>query len=176
MSKLARKPILQPAGVTFALDGNSLVISKGDVKKEFAIFPEVEVKQDNDKLYFSSADKISGKRYLGTIYSLVSNAVHDLAFSYSQTLVIQGTGFKSSIRNGLLMLSIGFSHDVAIAIPADVKVEIKDPTRIIVSGNNRIRVSAFANYIRSMKKPEPYKGKGISYENEAIRRKQGKKK
>ena len=108
--------------------------------------------------------------------TLVNNMVRGVSQGFSRILEINGVGYRASIDQDILTLQLGYSHDIKLAIPSDLEVKCTKPTEILVAGIDKQRVGQFASEIRKLRKPEPYKGKGIKYQEEFIRRKEGKKK
>ena len=134
----------------------------------------VQVVLDNGVSFKSCKEKDTGM--LGTSYVLIKNAMEDLSKGYVANLKMIGVGFKASVNGNFLRLYIGFSHDVVVAIPKSLSVSVEADVNIKVSGCNRAVVMQFARMVRDLKKPEPYKGKGIFLNDERIIRKEGKKK
>ena len=108
--------------------------------------------------------------------TLVNNMVKGVSEGFSKVLEINGVGYRASIDGDILTLQLGYSHDIKLAVPSDLEVKCTKPTEILVSGIDKQRVGQFASEIRRLRKPEPYKGKGVKYQEEIIRRKEGKKK
>ena len=110
------------------------------------------------------------------VRTLVNNMVKGVSEGFSKVLEINGVGYRASIDGDILTLQLGYSHDIKLAVPSDLEVKCTKPTEILVSGIDKQRVGQFASEIRRLRKPEPYKGKGVKYKEEIIRRKEGKKK
>ena len=112
----------------------------------------------------------------GTTRAIIANTIIGVTNGFTKTLELNGTGYRASVSGTKLKLELGYSHDIKLAIPDDLEVKCSKPTEILVSGIDKQRVGQFASEIRKLRKPEPYKGKGIKYQEEFIRRKEGKKK
>ena len=116
------------------------------------------------------------KSVWGMTRTIINNMVLGVSEGYNKNLEINGVGYRAAIDGNILTLQLGYSHDIKLAIPEDLEVKCVKPTEISISGINKQRVGQFASEIRRLRKPEPYKGKGIKYQEEVIRRKEGKKK
>ncbi|MBA8667758.1 50S ribosomal protein L6 [Holosporaceae bacterium 'Namur'] len=177
MSRVGKLPITIPGSVKVNLDHLTLDVSgpKGSLKRTFA--PEVSIKYNENQVRVAPIEDTSRARAMwGLTQRLISNMVKGVSEGFTQKLEISGVGFKASFSDSVLVLSLGFSHDIIYAIPKNIAVVCEKPTLISISGCDKELVGKIASEIRSLKKPEPYKGKGIKYENEKIRRKEGKKK
>ncbi len=181
MSRLAKNPIKLEKGVEVKLNGSEISV-KGSKGTLVANVPaEVKVTIIDGKVAFKPAnDDDSGetivKAKLGLIFALVKNMQIGVTEGFSKTLEIEGVGYKANAQGKSLKLNLGFSHDVDYPIPAGIEIKTPKPTEINISGIDKRLVGQVAAEIRSMKKPEPYKAKGIRYTGEYIRRKEGKKK
>lgn len=177
MSRLAKRPITIPPQTTVSVGVDGVVSvqgPKGTLTRRFR--PEVAIeKQSDDVLMVSPARPTRFARVLwGTYASHLRNMVQGVNQHYEKKLIIEGVGFKWDVSGNVLTLSVGFSHPVVLPVPEGITVAI-EKSELTVSGADKEAVGAFAADIRSRKKPEPYKGKGIRYSDEVIRRKQGKK-
>ena len=173
MSRVAKKPIIVPEKRTVAVEGVTVTVKGplGELARAFK--PGIEVKSEN------GAVMVTLKRpedYVvwGTTASHIKNMIKGVTDGFTKKLVIEGIGFKSDVKGSDLHLSLGFSHPVKVEIPAGLKVTA-DKNIITIEGVSTEAVGQFASKVRALKKPEPYKGKGIRYDDEVIRRKQGKK-
>lgn len=181
MSRIGKKPIAIPKGVEVNLSGETLQVkgSKGTLAKEFRKDITIEVKDDTIILAPKRNDKFS-RALWGTYASHISNMIEGVQNPYVKKLILEGVGFKSEVKpagvDGVkeLHLALGFSHPVVVDIPEGIEVEAQKNV-ITITGINKELVGSFSAQVRALKKPEPYKGKGFRYENEVIRRKQGKK-
>jgi large subunit ribosomal protein L6 len=181
MSRLARNPIKIESGVEVKINNGSISVkgSKGTLNAE--VPSEVKVTIAEGKVAFSPANENEKntrevKSKLGLIYALVRNMQEGVTKGYSKTLEIEGVGYKAASSGKSLKLNLGFSHDVEYPVPEGIEIKTPKPTEINISGIDKRLVGQVAAEIRGMKKPEPYKGKGIRYTGEYIRRKEGKKK
>lgn len=177
MSRLAKQPIVIPAGVTATLDNGTFSVKgpKGELTRVFKKGDINMVIEDNAVVVTPrTMDNVFVRSLLGTYASHVRNMLEGVTKGYEKKLILEGVGFKSAVAGNSLDLALGFSHPVKIEIPAGLTVTA-DKNIITVSGADKESVGSFSAYIRSLKKPEPYKGKGFRYDGEIIRRKQGKK-
>ena len=171
---MVKKQLKIIEGTKFDIKDGGIVVSGKLGNTEVDLNRLVEINIDNGLCFKSLEDKDSGM--LGTSYVLVKNAMSDLNTGVVAKLKMIGVGFKASVSGQFLRLYVGLSHDVFFAIPKDIKVVINNDTEITISGNNRGNVMQFARSVRDIKKPEPYKGKGIFLNDEKVVRKEGKKK
>jgi len=175
VSRIGKKPVEIPAGVTVTLDGNTLTVKgpKGQLTRSFR--DAVEIKHENDTLVVTRHNDQKESRALhGLSRSLIQNMVTGVSAGYSKTLDIVGVGYKVEAKEENLLLSLGYSHPIYFMPPDNIKLQVNTPTQIVISGFDKEAVGLVAAKIRSLKKPEPYKGKGIKYSNETLRRKAGK--
>ncbi|MBS0235956.1 MAG: 50S ribosomal protein L6 [Proteobacteria bacterium] len=178
MSRIGKLPVEVSAGVKVQLDGRVLSVSgpKGTLTREFV--PEVQLLVEGNTVVVKPSN--SGKRakaMWGLSRTLVVNMITGVSKGYSKTLEINGVGYKASlIDNTLLQLFLGYSHNIIYALPDGVTAELPKATTITLSGPDKELVGLVAAEIRQMRKPEPYKGKGVRYSDEYVRRKEGKKK
>ncbi len=175
MSRIGKKPIEIPEGVNVKIDGQKVTISgpKGELSRE--IRPEIKVELKEGKIYLSP--KRSGKNvkaFWGLSRALLFNMVEGVTKGFEKKLEIQGTGYKARVEGEDLILSVGFSHEVKISPPKDIKFSV-EKNIITVSGIDKEKVGQVAAKIRKVRPPNPYTGKGIRYLGEEIRKKEGKK-
>ncbi|MBI2041764.1 MAG: 50S ribosomal protein L6 [Candidatus Nealsonbacteria bacterium] len=175
MSRIGKKPILIPQGVEVKIDGHKVTVRgpKGEISKEFR--PEVDIVMEDNKI----AVKVRGESKLvkslwGLTRALIFNMVNGVVAGYEKKLEIEGVGFKANIEGDSLVLNMGFSHPVKVKGQEGIKFLVEKNV-ITVSGTDKGSVGQMAAKIRDVKPPEPYKGKGIRYQGEQIRRKLGKK-
>lgn len=174
MSRVGKLPIAIPSGVTITIDPSEITVagSKGTLK-QFTM-PDITVKQEGEELIVTRVNdepKIRAKH--GLMRALLNNMVTGVSQGFSKKLEINGVGYRVASQGADLKLNVGFSHDVMYKVPQGVTAEVQQNT-ITVSGIDRQQVGQVAAEIRALKKPEPYKGKGIKYEGERILRKSGK--
>ena len=175
MSRIGKRPVAVPAGVTVSIDGNSLVVKgpKGELSR--ALHPDMIVKQDGATLVVERpSDESAHKSLHGLTRTLVANMVEGVTAGFSKTLEITGVGYKAEIQPYGVKLSLGLSHQIEYKAPAGISITAPNPTTVVVAGTSKELVGQVAAEIRSFRKPEPYKGKGVRYAGEAIRRKAGK--
>lgn len=174
MSRVGKQPIALPNGVTITVDANEITVagSKGTLK-QFTM-PGITVKQEGSEVLVTrETDEAMHRAKHGLMRSLVNNMVVGVSTGFSKKLEINGVGYRVAAQGADLKLNLGFSHDVIYKMPAGVTAAIEG-TNITVSGIDKQQVGQVAAEIRALKKPEPYKGKGIKYEGERIIRKSGK--
>jgi len=174
MSRVGKQPIPVPSGVTITVDDAAITVngSKGSLK-QFTM-PGITVKQDGEELLVTRANdepKVRAKH--GLMRALLNNMVNGVSQGFSKKLEINGVGYRVALAGSDLKMNLGFSHDVIYKVPQGVTATVEQNT-ITISGIDRQQVGQVAAEIRSLKKPEPYKGKGIKYEGERIIRKSGK--
>ena len=176
MSRIGNKAISIPAGVTVTVnEGNNLVVKgpKGELTAKFNSELEISVEATQAEVKRPNDTKIM-KTMHGTTRALLNNMVVGVSEGFKKELQINGVGYRAQLQGNKLIVSAGYSHTVDMDIPADLKVELPKNTTIIISGIDKQKVGQFAAEIREIRKPEPYKGKGIKYSDEVIRRKEGK--
>ena len=175
MSRIGKRPIPVPAGVNVAIDGNS-VSAKGP-KGELArtLHPEIQVVMENGEIVVKRpSDEERHKALHGLSRTLVANMVEGVSKGFQKTLEISGVGYKAELKPYGVLLSLGFSHTIEYKTPAGVSLKTPNPTTVVVDGASKELVGQVAAEIRSFRKPEPYKGKGVKYQGEVVRRKAGK--
>ena len=177
MSRIGKHPVAVPDGVEVAIAGQSVTVKGklGELSRTLA--DEVEVSREGDLIWVKPRDDGRRARAMwGLSRSLVNNMVNGVSQGFTRSLEINGVGYRAAVDGDTLNLQLGYSHDIKVAIPGDITIVCERPTAIKVSGMDRQRVGQIAADIRSLRKPEPYKGKGIKYVDEYIFRKEGKKK
>ncbi len=177
MSRIGKHPVKVPAGVKVALEGQNLSVSGrlGELRRSLP--PEVQLSHEDGAI--TVRPRGEGKRaraMWGLSRTLVANMVNGVASGFTRKLVISGVGYRAALDGKILNLQLGYSHDIKYAIPDDIDVQCESPTAISITGADRQRVGQIAAELRAFRKPEPYKGKGIRYDDEVILRKEGKKK
>tara|TARA_A100001388_G_C28762874_1_gene498833 strand:+ start:245 stop:781 length:537 start_codon:yes stop_codon:yes gene_type:complete len=175
MSRIGKEPINFSANVDVSLNGNKINI-KGSKGESFYITPDcirVEVK-DNQIVVSREDDKKFSKAMFGTVRSLINNMIVGVTEGYKKNLIIEGVGYKAQLKGNEIVLSLGFSHDIVYKIPDGITVNIDSGTNISVEGIDKQLVGQVAARIRDYSPVEPYKGKGVRYANEQVRRKEGK--
>ncbi|MBI4054446.1 MAG: 50S ribosomal protein L6 [Candidatus Doudnabacteria bacterium] len=175
MSKLARKPIMLPAGVEAKVEGSKLVVAGVLGKQSLNVSALVQVSVGDAKITTAVKDRTDRRQRAlwGTTHSLIANMVKGVTEGYSKKLEVVGVGYRVSANKEKVTLQLGHSHPVELAIPAGLEVKV-EKNLITVSGIDKQLVGQFSALIRQQRKPEPYKGKGVKYSDEVIRRKAGK--
>ena len=177
MSRIGRLPVAIPAGVTVEVAENNVVTvkgPKGTLVKELA--PEMEIKVEGSTVtVVRPDDSIENKTLHGTTRANLNNMVEGVTNGFTKKLLIEGVGYRASLEGKTLVLAAGYSHLVKLPIPEGLEVKVPTPTEIHILGIDKQVVGQFAAEIRILRKPEPYKGKGIRYQGEYVRRKEGKK-
>jgi len=175
MSRIGKMPITVPAGVTVTIDGTSVTAKgpKGELSRTFR--PFVTIEQDGDTITVNRIDDSrDAKAQHGLVRTLVANMVEGVSTGFSKKLQLIGVGYRAALKGKDLEMQLGYSHPVLVKAPEGITFECPQPTEIIVSGPSKEQVGQVAADIRKWRKPEPYKGKGIRYEGEYVRRKLGK--
>ena len=175
MSRIGKAPITVPSGVTIALDGNSISVKgpKGELARTYSEL--ITIREDGDQLLVERADddRLARAQH-GLVRSLVQNMVTGVTTGFQKDLDIVGVGYRAQAKGSGLELSLGFSHQVIVDAPEGISFVVPQPTRIEVHGIDKQLVGQVAANIREWRKPEPYKGKGVRYVDEHVRRKAGK--
>jgi len=175
MSRIGKKPVAVPKGVTVTLSGNSVSVKgpKGELARTF--HPEMTLAMEGDTVTVSRpSDETRHKALHGLSRTLLANMVEGVTKGYNKTLEIQGVGYKAETKPFGLQLSLGFSHPVQYKAPAGIKFAVENNTVVKIEGADKEMVGQVAAELRNMRPPEPYKGKGIRYQGEQVRRKAGK--
>ena len=176
MSRIGKKPIAIPAGVEINIDENNNVTvkgPKGELTGKFSPLIKAEIKE-NEIVFERDDDERTKRAQHGLARTLVANMVQGVSEGYEKKLILQGVGYKAEKKGKTLVMNLGYSHPVEMEDPEGITPETPDATTIIVKGIDKAQVGNYAANIRAWRKPEPYKGKGIRYEDETIRRKEGK--
>ena len=177
MSRVGRNPVTVPSGVEVKLAGQSILAKSKLGERKMDVSRHVEVKLEDGKLVLAPREDTQEARTLwGTTRSLLQAVIKGLTEAYRVDLDIVGVGYRAAVDKKMLTLQLGFSHEVKYPIPEGITIKCEKPTSIAIIGVDRGQVGQVAAEIRGFRKPEPYKGKGIRYSTEAVRRKEGKKK
>lgn len=175
MSRIGKKPIAIPEGIKVTIDNGQVSVEGKNGRLAINLSSRITCEvRDNQVVVQSPLRNRLDKSLHGLMRSLVANMIKGVTEGYAKELEIQGVGFRASIQANTLTLILGFSHPVSFPIPADVKIETPKPTSIIIRGIDKQRVGEVAAQIRRIYPPEPYKGKGIRYVGEIVRKKVGK--
>ena len=175
MSRIGRKPITVPAGVEVTLDGNTVAVKgpKGTLSGTFN--KNMTIVKDGDVITVTRPNDQKENRSLhGLTRTRIANMIEGVSNGYSKTLDIVGIGYRASMQGKDVVLSVGYSHTVTIAAPEGITITCPSPNQIVVAGADKQKVGQIAAQVREKRPPEPYKGKGIKYVEEVIRRKEGK--
>ena len=177
MSRVGKYPVEIPAGVQVAIT-NGLLSAKGKLGElRLDLTDHVDVTAEDGKVTVAPRGNQAQARMMwGATRALVASMVQGVSVGYTKALEINGTGFRASVQGKNLVVNLGFSHDVVYPVPEGITITTPRPTAIVVAGMDKRQVGQVASEIRNYRPPEPYKGKGVKYEAETIRRKEGKKK
>ena len=176
MSRIGKKPVAIPAGVEVKVDDNNLVTvkgPKGELQGQVSKLVKVEVKEDGLEITRESDERTARSQH-GLARTLISNMVEGVSQGFERKLVMEGVGYRAEKKGDTLVMQLGYSHPVEMVDPEGITTETPDATTILVKGIDKSLVGNYAANIRAWREPEPYKGKGIRYDGEYIRRKEGK--
>jgi large subunit ribosomal protein L6 len=176
MSRIGRQPIEVPSGVDVAIGEDALVTVKGP-RGELSqrLHPEMRIVQEDGTIRVERPSDEGFHRSLhGLTRTLIANMVEGVTKGYEKRLAIVGVGYRAQMRGKDLEIAVGYSHPVIVPVPDGIEFEVPTPTSIVIRGNSKEQVGEIAATIRKVRKPEPYKGKGIRYENEVVKKKAGK--
>jgi large subunit ribosomal protein L6 len=177
MSRIGKNPVTIPQGVTVEVAGQTLTCKGKLGTLKLPLSGEVSAAVKDGKVTVTPKDQTKRARMQwGTTRAHINNMVAGVSKGFTKNLEIEGVGYRASVQGKNLVLQLGYSHDVVFPIPAEIKITCEKPTAIAITGPDRQQVGETAAVIRAFRKPEPYKGKGIKYADEHIRRKEGKKK
>jgi large subunit ribosomal protein L6 len=177
MSRVGKKPVLIPKGVKVAVHGNTVAVEGPLGKLEWGFRREVRVAVDEEAKQVKvdrDGESRTARALQGLSRALIQNMMKGVTEGYEKKLEIVGVGYLAAIQGSTLQLRVGFANEIQMPIPAGLKVTCPDQTHIVVKGSDKQMVGQFAAEVRSVRKPEPYKGKGIRYDGEQVRRKAGK--
>ena len=175
MSRIGKIPVKVPGGVkvTFADQVMSVEGPKGKLSQKY--HPVIVFEDKDGEIVVSRVNEEKQTMSFHGLYrNLLNNMVTGVSSGFSKTLIITGVGYRAEVQGKILVMSIGYSNDILVGIPDDLSVSVDANTKVVISGIDKQRVGEFASQIRKLRPPEPYKGKGIRYDNETIRRKVGK--
>ena len=175
MSRIGKMPIIIPAGVDVTVDGNLVTVKgpKGTLSRN--IHPNIKVEKDGSTITVTRPDDSKENRSLhGLSRTIIANMVNGVNEPFKKELEVNGVGYRAEMKGKDLVLKVGYSHDVIMTPPEGVSIEVPNPNKIVISGADKQKVGQFAANVREKRPPEPYKGKGIKYADEHIRRKEGK--
>ena len=175
MSRIGKKPITIPAGVEVKVNGNEVTVKgpKGELKNTFNADMAIAM-EGNEITVTRPTDNKEHRSLHGLTRTLIANMVEGVANGYSKTLEVNGVGYRVQKQGKNLVMNLGFSHQVIVEEVPGITIEVPSPNQIVISGADKQQVGQFAAEVREKRPPEPYKGKGIKYADEHIRRKEGK--
>lgn len=175
MSRIGKLPVQIPAGVKVSVQSNEVFVEgpKGKLVQDFTHLVTIKL-EDNTVIVNRTNDSKPARSAHGLYRSLIENMIKGVTEGFSKTLVINGVGFRAEVQGNLLMLNLGFSNDIYAGIPENLNVVVEAQGKLTISGIDKQAVGEYAAQIRKLRLPEPYKGKGIRYNDEVIRRKVGK--
>ena len=177
MSRIGKRIIAVPKGVTVTLDGQTVSVKGPKGERSWTVAEEIEVSQSDEGISLGlRSDTQRGRAMWGLSRTLVDNMVVGVTTGFEKSLDLVGVGYRAAMKGNALSLQLGFSHDVDIQPPAGVTFAVPKQTEIKISGADKQAVGQIAAVIRKLRPPEPYKGKGVRYAGEKVRRKEGKKK
>jgi large subunit ribosomal protein L6 len=177
MSRIGKKAVAVPSGVNVTLDGQSVAVKGPKGQLAWSLPEEISVSQDAGELALTPRDDTQRARAMwGLSRTLVSNMVEGVTKGFEQNLELVGVGYRAAMKGQALSMQLGFSHDIDIPPPAGIVFAVGKPTEVKISGIDKQAVGETAARIRRLRPPEPYKGKGVRYAGEKVRRKEGKKK
>lgn len=175
MSRVAKRPIAIPEHVHLSVEGSTITAQGAQGSANLVMHPTVRCEHHDRHLIFSAKQE-SAWIMAGTMRALAANLIHGVHVGFEKKLVLNGVGYRAQIKNNTLALQLGFSHPIEYPLPPEVSIELPSQTEIVVRGINKQKVGHVAAELRAYRPPEPYKGKGIRYDDEIILRKEGKKK
>ncbi len=177
MSRVGKHPVLIPSGVTVAVDGQRVHASGKQGTLDRTLMREVRITREDNKISIRPRDdSLRARMMWGTARTLVANLVEGVSQGFSRKLEITGVGYRVQVQGNTLVMQLGYSHDVRYPAPEGISIQCPDQTHIVISGASKELVGQVASEIRAFRPVEPYKGKGIKYDNEFVIRKEGKKK
>jgi len=177
MSRIGKKTITVPKGVTVGVDGQTVSVKGPKGERSWTVAEEIAVSQDGDELSLTPrSDTQRARAMWGLSRTLIDNMVTGVTTGFEKSLELVGVGYRAAMKGQALSLQLGFSHEVDIDPPAGVTFAVPKQTEIKISGSDKQAVGQVAAVIRKLRPPEPYKGKGVRYAGETVRRKEGKKK
>lgn len=175
MSRIAKDPVVIPGGVTVNLSGQQISVKGSKGQLELTIHDEVVVAQEDNTITFKAAEGATWAM-AGTSRSLVQNMINGVTEGFEKKLELKGVGYRAKASGKVLNLTLGFSHPVDYQLPEGITAETPSQTEVVIKGIDKQVVGQVASEIRAFRPPEPYKGKGVRYANEYVRRKEAKKK
>lgn len=177
MSRIGKHPVPLPQGVEAKIDGQIIQVKGKNGELSFTAHPEISVELNDNALSVMPRNEGQiARSQWGMARTQVANMVQGVTGGFKRELAISGVGYRAAVQGQTLTLQLGYSHDIIVAVPQDIKVTCPAPTQVVIEGASKQRVGQLAAEIRGFRPPEPYKGKGVRYADEQILRKEGKKK
>ena len=177
MSRIGKKAVALPSGVQVTLDGQTVTVKGPKGQLSWTVAEEIEVRQDGQELLLTKrAEGPRAQAMWGLSRTLVANMVTGVTTGFERSLELVGVGYRAAMKGNALSMQLGFSHEVDVPPPAGISFAVPKQTEIKISGIDKQQVGEIAAQIRRIRPPEPYKGKGVRYAGEQVRRKEGKKK
>lgn len=177
MSRIANNPVTLPAGVEFKLDGQTVSVKGAKGALQMQLHPSVEITQEAEQIRFAARNGDQQSRAMaGTTRALVNNMLVGVSVGFERKLQLVGVGYRAQVSGNVVNLALGFSHPIEYQLPANVTAEAPSATDLILRGIDKQVLGQVAAEIREYRRPEPYKGKGVRYAEEVVRRKEAKKK
>lgn len=177
MSRIGKKPVAIPSGVTLNMDGQTVAVKGPKGELSFTLPDNVSAKVEGDELTVTpKVEDNNGKAMWGMCRTMVANMITGVTEGYTKGLELVGVGYRAQMKGNMLSMQLGYSHDVEFTPPEGITITAPKPTEIVIAGIDKQVVGQVAAKIREFRKPEPYKGKGVRYVGEYVRRKEGKKK
>lgn len=177
MSRVAKSPVVLPAGVEAKVEGQQINVKGGNGALGLAVHPSVEVTTEENTLKFAARDgSKSANALAGTTRSLVNNMVVGVSTGFTKKLLLQGVGYRAAVNGNTLSLTLGYSHPIDYQLPEGVTAAMEGQTTIVLNAADKQALGQAAAEVRAFRPPEPYKGKGVRYADEFVRRKEAKKK
>jgi large subunit ribosomal protein L6 len=177
MSRIGKKAVAVPSGVTVTIEGQTVTVKGPKGQLAWTVAEEIEVKQEGAELLLTKrVDSTRAQAMWGLSRTLVANMVEGVTAGFEKTLELVGVGYRAAMKGNALSMQLGFSHEVDVPPPAGVTFAVPKQTEIKISGIDKQVIGEIASQIRRLRPPEPYKGKGVRYAGEQVRRKEGKKK
>ena len=175
MSRIGKLPVTVPAGVDVTIDGTT-VTAKGAKGELTRTFPEImTIKREGDDIIVERPnDSREAKAYHGLVRTLIANMIHGVHEEFSKMLEVNGVGYRAQKQGKQLVMNLGYSHQVVVDEIPGITIDVPSPNKVVIHGPDKQKVGQFAAEVREKRPPEPYKGKGIKYDYEVIRRKEGK--
>ena len=175
MSRIGRAPIELPAGVDFKIDGKHLTVKGPKGTLEMDVVPEIDVTVEGNVVHVTRpSDEKTYRSLHGLTRTLIHNMVVGVTQGFQKTLEISGVGYRAQKEGKNLVMNLGFSHPITVPETDDIQIDVPNPNQVIIKGIDKQKVGQFAAEVRGVRPPEPYKGKGIKYDYEVVRRKEGK--